>query len=148
MDFENTLSNAADTPESSDTAAPAAGASGAEVITSPDTGGAADTPETETGSPVIVMQSEPSTPSPVRAVSLDAPTLETAGLPAVVRSVFGDYHQRTQTVTETAADGTSVTSTEAVNGLAGLDWYWLSGVFMFTIVLWSFFRFLGVVFKR
>ena len=83
-----------------------------------------------------------------RSVSLDAPTLETAGLPAVVRSVFGDYHQRTQTVTETAADGTSVTSTEPVPGLAGLDWYWLSGVFLFTIVLWSFFRFLGVVFKR
>ena len=120
MDFENTLSTAADT---------------------------ADTPQTETGSPVIVMQSG-DTAAISRSVSLDAPTLETAGLPAVVRSVFGDYHQRTQTVTETAADGTSVTSTEPVPGLAGLDWYWLSGVFLFTIVLWSFFRFLGVVFKR
>ena len=98
MDFENTLSTAADTPQA------------------------------ETGSPVIVMQSG-----------------DTA---ATSRSVFGDYHQRTQTVTETAADGTSVTSTEPVPGLAGLDWYWLSGVFLFTIVLWSFFRFLGVVFKR
>lgn len=134
MDFENALSTAADTPETGDTAAPAA-----------DT---ADTPQTETGSPVIVMQSETSTPSTTRSVSLDAPTVDTAGLPAVVRSVFGDYHQRTQTVTETASDGTSVTSTEPVPGLAGLDWYWLSGVFMFTIVLWSFFRFLGVVFKR
>lgn len=131
MDFENTLSTAADTSETGDTA-PAADTS--------------DTPET--GSQVIVMQSETSTPSTTRSVSLDAPTLETAGLPAVVRSVFGDYHQRTQTVTETATDGTSVTSTEPVPGLAGLDWYWLSGVFMFTIVLWSFFRFLGVVFKR
>lgn len=124
MDFENTLSNAADTPE---------------------TGETADT--SVTGSQVIVMQSE-DTPSTTRSVSLDTPTLETAGLPAVVRSVFGDYHQRTQTVTETAADGTATTSTEPVPGLAGLDWYWLSGVFMFTIVLWSFFRFLGVVFKR
>lgn len=120
MDFENTLSIAADT---------------------------ADTPQAETGSPVIVMQSG-DTAATSRSVSLDAPTLETAGLPAVVRSVFGDYHQRTQTVTEIAADGTSVTSTEPVPGLAGLDWYWLSGVFLFTIVLWSFFRFLGVVFKR
>ena len=118
MDFENTLSTAADT---------------------------ADTPQTETGSPV--MQSG-DTAATSRSVSLDAPTLETAGLPAVVRSVFGNYHQRTQTITETAADGTSVTSTEPVPGLAGLDWYWLSGVFLFTIVLWSFFRFLGVVFKR
>lgn len=124
MDFENTLSNAADTPE---------------------TGETTDTPVT--GSQVIVMQSE-DTPSTTRSVSLDTPTLETAGLPAVVRSVFGDYHQRTQTVTETAADGTATTSTEPVPGLAGLDWYWLSGVFLFTIVLWSFFRFLGVVFKR
>lgn len=131
MDFENTLSTAADTSEIGD-AAPAADTS--------------DTPET--GSQVIVMQSETSTPSTTRSVSLDAPTVDTAGLPAVVRSVFGDYHQRTQTVTETASDGTSVTSTEPVPGLAGLDWYWLSGVFMFTIVLWSFFRFLGVVFKR
>ena len=120
IDFENTLSTAADT---------------------------ADTPQAETGYPVIVMQSG-DTAATSRSVSLDAPTLETAGLPAVVRSVFGDYHQRTQTVTETAADGTSVTSTEPVPGLAGLDWYWLSGVFLFTIVLWSFFRFLGVVFKR
>ena len=131
MDFENTLSTAADTSETGD-AAPAADTS--------------DTPET--GSQVIVMQSEASTPSTTRSVSLDAPTVDAAGLPAVVRSVFGDYHQRTQTVTETASDGTSVTSTEPVPGLAGLDWYWLSGVFMFTIVLWSFFRFLGVVFKR
>lgn len=123
MDFENTLSNT----EPADTT---------------------DTPETgETTAPVIVMQNDTATAS-VRSVTLDTPTLETAGLPAVVRSVFGDYHQRTQTVTETAADGTATTSTEPVPGLAGLDWYWLSGVFLFTIVLWSFFRFLGVVFKR
>lgn len=120
MEFENTLSNA----------------------------NTADTPETgETAAQVIVMQNDTATAS-VRSVTLDTPTLETAGLPAVVRSVFGDYHQRTQTVTETAADGTATTSTEPVPGLAGLDWYWLSGVFLFTIVLWSFFRFLGVVFKR
>ena len=79
---------------------------------------------------------------------LDPPTLETSGLPAVVRSVFGSYHQRTQTVTVVDADGASTSSVEPVNGLAGLDWYWLSGVFLFTVVLWSFFRFLGVVFKR
>lgn len=128
MDIENTLSTAADTPETGD------------ATTS------SDTPETST--PVIVMQSEASTPSTTRSVSLDAPTVDAAGLPAVVKSVFGEYHQRTQTVTEVVSDGTSVTSTEPVPGLAGLDWYWLSGVFLFTVVLWSFFRFLGVVFKR
>ena len=112
MDFENALSSAADTPETSDIAA------------------------------------DTSASSAVRSESLDTPVVDDTGLPAVVRSVFGDYHQRTQTVTETASDGTSVTSTVFVPGLAGLDWYWLSGVFLFTIVLWSFFRFLGVVFKR
>lgn len=120
MDFESTLSTATDI---------------------------GDTAQQEAGSPVIVMQNDTSTTS-VRSVTLDTPTVDSAGLPAVVRSVFGDYHQRTQTVTETAADGTTTTSTEPVPGLAGLDWYWLSGVFLFSLVLWSFFRFLGVVFKR
>ena len=120
MDFENTLSTAE----------------------------TADTPETgEATAPVIVMQND-SAAAPQQSVTLDPPTLETSGLPAVVRSVFGSYHQRTQTVTVVDADGASTSSVEPVNGLAGLDWYWLSGVFLFTVVLWSFFRFLGVVFKR
>lgn len=125
MDFENILSTAeylGDTP-------------------------ADDTTQTDTGSPVIIMQSESSAPSATRSTVLDTPSLSD-GLPTVVRSVFGEYQVRTQTVTETAADGTSTTSVEPVPGLAGLDWYWLSGVFLFTVVLWSFFRFLGVVFKR
>lgn len=125
MDFENTLSTAElldDTP-------------------------ADDTAQTDTGSQVIVVQGEAAA-APQRSVTLDPPTLEASGLPAVVRSVFGSYHQRTQTVTVVDADGASTSSVEPVNGLAGLDWYWLSGVFLFTVVLWSFFRFLGVVFKR
>lgn len=125
MDFENTLSSAElldDTP-------------------------ADDTTQTDTGSQVIVVQGEAAA-APQQSTMLDPPTLETSGLPAVVRSVFGSYHQRTQTVTVVDADGTSTSSVEPVNGLAGLDWYWLSGVFLFTVVLWSFFRFLGVVFKR
>lgn len=125
MDFENTLSTAElldDTP-------------------------ADDTTQTDTGSQVIVVQGEAAA-APQQSTMLDPPTLETSGLPAVVRSVFGSYHQRTQTVTVVDADGASTSSVEPVNGLAGLDWYWLSGVFLFTVVLWSFFRFLGVVFKR
>lgn len=72
---------------------------------------------------------------------------DTTGLPGIVKSVFGEYTPRTQTITETRADGTVLTSVECVPGLAGLDWYWLSGVFMFGLVLWSFFRFLGGVLK-
>lgn len=125
MDFENTLSTAeslGDTP-------------------------ADDTTQTDTSSPVIIMQSESPASSATRSTVLDTPSLSD-GLPTVVRSVFGAYQVRTQTVTEIAADGTSTTSVEPVPGLAGLDWYWISGVFLFSLVLWSFFRFLGVVFKR
>lgn len=66
---------------------------------------------------------------------------------AMVNSVFGDYQPRTQTVTETYADGSTVTYTEVVDGLGGLDYYWLGGVLVFCIVLWSFFKFLGGIFK-
>lgn len=66
---------------------------------------------------------------------------------AIVNSVFGDYQPRTQTVTETYADGSTVTYTEVVDGLGGLDYYWLCGVLVFGIVLVSFFKFLGGIFK-
>lgn len=79
--------------------------------------------------------------------AIDPHTEDSTGLPGVVKSVFGEYHPRTQTITETLSDGTVLTSTECVPGLAGLDWYWISGVFMFGLILWSFFRFLGGVLK-
>ena len=66
---------------------------------------------------------------------------------ALVNSVFGDYQPRTQTVTEVYSDGSNVTYTEVVDGLAGLDFYWLGGVLVFSIVLVSFFKFLGGIFK-
>lgn len=128
MDFENTLSTV-----------DGAGAAPA-VDAGADTGA-------DNGSQVIVVQGEPAA-APQQSTMLDPPTLESAGLPYVVRSVFGNYHQRTQTVTTVETDGSTTSSIEPVNGLAGLDWYWLSGVFLFSLVLWSFFRFLGVVFKR
>lgn len=66
---------------------------------------------------------------------------------AMVNSVFGDYQPRTQTVTETYPDGSTVTYTEVIDGLGGLDYYWFGGVLVFCIVLWSFFKFLGGIFK-
>lgn len=66
---------------------------------------------------------------------------------SIVNRVFGDYQPRTQTVTEVMTDGSVVTYTETIDGLAGLDWYWLGGVLVFSIVLVSFFKFLGGVFK-
>lgn len=80
--------------------------------------------------------------TPISTASSDS------ALTSAVKAVLGTYQPRTQTVTYYLSDGTTTTSTEPVPGLAGLDWYWLSGVFLFSLVLWSFFRFLGVVFKR
>lgn len=65
----------------------------------------------------------------------------------MVNSVFGDYQPRTQNVMETYPDGSTVTYTEVIDGLGGLDYYWLGGVLVFCIVLWSFFKFLGGIFK-
>lgn len=70
-----------------------------------------------------------------------------SSLLAMVNTLFGDYQPRTQTVTETYPDGSSVTYTEVVDGLGGLDYYWLGGVLIFSIVLISFFKFLGGVFR-
>ena len=72
---------------------------------------------------------------------------DSGALVSVVKTVFGDYQPRTQTVTEVRSDGSTVTYTETVDGFAGLDWYWLGGVLVFCIVLLSFFKFLGGVFK-
>lgn len=83
-----------------------------------------------------------------RVVELD-PYVEgdSGALVSVVKTVFGDYQPRTQTVTEVRSDGSTVTYTETVDGFAGLDWYWLGGVLVFCIVLLSFFKFLGGIFK-
>lgn len=78
----------------------------------------------------------------------ESPLAADASLSSVVQTLFGTYTPRTQTVTETASDGSSVTYTEYVPGLAGLDWYWLSGVALFGLCLLSFFKLLGGVVKR
>lgn len=54
----------------------------------------------------------------------------------LIISIFGTYTP----VTDTA--GT------ALQGMAGVDWPYLAGVALFALVLYSFFRLLGVVFKR
>lgn len=66
----------------------------------------------------------------------------------IVSAVFGEYSPKTQTVSLTLDNGTVVTSQEIIPGVAGMDWHWIAGVFLFSVVLWSFFRFLGVIFKH
>lgn len=108
--------------------------------------------ETPDGRTVVVVQQTPAAETAAedaqRSAQLDTQPVDETGLPAVVKSVFGEYHPRTQTVTEVQTDGTILTSVECVPGLAGLDWYWISGVLLFALVLWSFFRFVGGIFRR
>lgn len=73
---------------------------------------------------------------------------ERSGFPQIVQNLFGTYQPRTQTVVTYAPDGTSYTSVEVVPGLAGLDWYWISGVLLFALVLFGLLRFVGVIVKR
>lgn len=81
--------------------------------------------------------------------TLDIPDFEdSAVLSSLMQSVFGEYVPRTQTVTETAPDGSTMTYTECVPGLAGLDWYWISGVALFALVLLSFMKMVGVLLKQ
>lgn len=164
MNFESTLSNADDIVRSPDTsyipddtdtgddATPTPPISSIDVDDGKTTvvivqQPTADTGEDKTDDAATDGETEQPTADVQLTTTVDAHEEDTTGLPGVVKSVFGEYHPRTQTITETRADGTVLTSVECVPGLAGLDWYWLSGVFMFGLVLWSFFRFLGGVLK-
>lgn len=66
----------------------------------------------------------------------------------VVALVFGEYTPRTQTVTEHLSDGSSVTYTEVVSGVAGLDWEWITGAGLFALAMFSFFKIVGVFLKN
>lgn len=80
--------------------------------------------------------------------ALDETATGDAGTMAeVITSVFGEYHAKTQTVTEISSDGTVVSYTEYVPGLAGLDYHWISGVLLFAIVLTGIFKLLGGLFR-
>lgn len=68
-------------------------------------------------------------------------------LPGVVTSLFGTYTPRTQTVTEFLSDGSTVSYTEVVPGVAGLDWPWITSVSLFAMVLYCVFRLIGGFFK-
>lgn len=63
----------------------------------------------------------------------------------LIQTIFGVYTPVTYEVLGT--DG-AVLYTAVADGAAGVDWTYVAGVFLFAIVLYSFFRLLGVVFKR
>lgn len=56
----------------------------------------------------------------------------------LIISIFGIYSPAV-----TLVDGSEI----ALSGAAGLDWPWLAGVFLFAIVLYSFFRLVGVLLR-
>lgn len=70
---------------------------------------------------------------------------------AMIVDLFGRYTPVTYSeyFVYTAADGTVIQDVNEVvaSGLAGVDWPWVAGVFLFAIVLYSLFRLLGVFFK-
>ena len=65
--------------------------------------------------------------------------------------VFGTYSpvMSQEIISYTVED---VTYSNVVNvvapGAAGVDWTWVAGVFLFAIVLWSFFRLVGLLLAR
>lgn len=61
----------------------------------------------------------------------------------VIVSVFGEYHPKTQTVTEISSDGTVVSYTQYVPGLAGLDYHWIAGVTLFALFLFCLLKLIG-----
>lgn len=57
--------------------------------------------------------------------------------------IFGEYEPVTVSVISDAGEEVK----QIVGGVAGIDWPYVLGVLLFALVLWSFFRLLGVILK-
>lgn len=69
----------------------------------------------------------------------------------LILSIFGAYEPTmTQSAVTSVVEGVSSTDMfeTVASGVAGLDWPWIMGVFLFAIVLWSFFRLVGLLIAR
>ena len=108
---------------------------------------------------VPAVEESPASPEPSADASPSYPAYATRTLddtsvsddannmPGLLTSMFGTYSPRTQTVTEYLPDGSNVTYTEVVPGLAGLDWPWIASVALFAMSLYCVFRMIGGLFK-
>lgn len=97
------------------------------------------------------METPAELPSETVNVQSIIPTenVDDSSMSALVRSIFGTYTRQQYQHDEYDGNGELVgTSYEYVNGLAGLDYEYLTGVLCFAVVLSSFFKLIGVVFKR
>lgn len=62
----------------------------------------------------------------------------------VVTAVLGEYQRQTYTVQQMDSEGNVIaTSTEYVPGLAGLDYPWIAGSVLFSLLLAGFLRLIG-----
>jgi hypothetical protein len=64
----------------------------------------------------------------------------------LVLSIFGSYTPVT-TVEYVLLEGVYEPVEVIVSGAAGIDWPWIIGALLFAIVLYSFFRMVGVLLK-
>ena len=69
------------------------------------------------------------------------------GYKALIVQLFGEYEPRMENVTVYAPDGSIHASLHFVPGLAGLDWSWIVGVFLFSLSLYCVFRNIGGIIK-
>lgn len=86
----------------------------------------------------------------VDAAESDSPGV-LSGLKDLIISIFGEYTpvMTASPVTETVDNVVTTTLIDTVaSGVAGMDWPWISGVFLFAVVLWSFFRCVGVLLQK
>ena len=64
----------------------------------------------------------------------------------LILSLFGAYEPVMTMETHVVADVAQTVEVVAA-GVAGVDWPWVAGVLLFAIVLYSFFRLVGVLLK-
>lgn len=68
----------------------------------------------------------------------------TATMAYVIRNVLGDYQRQIYTVTEYDSSGVVIgTSQQYVEGLAGLDYHWITGAILFGLMIAGCFKLLG-----
>lgn len=123
----------------------------------PADGGAIESFQTTTdnGTSVILVDvqshdsiSVSSVSTPDASINMQENTVPENSMVQAVRNLFGTYTPRTQTVT-TYYDGQPLSVDEQViPGLGGLDWEWITGAFVFVLMLYCLFRLLGGILRN
>lgn len=99
-------------------------------------------PESSTQTVTVIEANDP-----VSVPDLDPDVSSRSSFLTALENIFGEYQPQTYSVTTYLPDGTTVTSTEIVPGVAGMDWVWIAAVGLFTLFLFCLMRLLGGVVK-